>query len=101
MESKLELLPKILDWAKEKGIFDKGTRERQFQKTLEEVDELRVALTDDDLDEIKDAIGDITVTLIIQAEMNGLDFMECLESAYNVISERTGKMVDGTFVKDK
>ena len=25
---------------------------------------------------------------------------DCLESAYNVISKRTGKMVDGVFVKD-
>jgi len=25
---------------------------------------------------------------------------DCLESAYNVIKNRTGKMVDGVFVKD-
>ena len=30
-----------------------------------------------------------------------LNLIECLESAYNVISKRTGKMVDGTFVKDE
>jgi hypothetical protein len=40
------------------------------------------------------------VTLIIQAKMQGLDLNECLGSAYNVISKRTGKMVNGTFVKD-
>jgi len=28
-------------------------------------------------------------------------FEECLESAYNVIKSRTGKMIDGVFVKDK
>lgn len=44
MENKLELFPKVIDWAKEKGIFDKATKERQFQKTLEEVDELRFAI---------------------------------------------------------
>ena len=27
--------------------------------------------------------------------------LECLETAYTVISKRTGKMIDGTFVKDK
>jgi len=48
-----------------------------------------------------DAIGDITVTLIIQAEMQGLDFQDCLQAAYDVISKRTGKMIDGQFVKDK
>lgn len=30
----------------------------------------------------------------------GHDPDECLEEAYNVISKRTGKMVDGVFVKD-
>jgi NTP pyrophosphatase (non-canonical NTP hydrolase) len=48
-----------------------------------------------------DALGDILVTIIIQAEMQGLKLEECLESAYNVISKRTGKMINGTFVKDK
>jgi hypothetical protein len=32
--------------------------------------------------------------------MQGLSLTECLESAYNVIAKRTGKMVDGQFVKD-
>jgi hypothetical protein len=29
-----------------------------------------------------------------------MDLEDCLESAYNVIKNRTGKMVDGVFVKD-
>jgi hypothetical protein len=29
-----------------------------------------------------------------------LKLTDCLESAYNVIAKRTGKMVDGQFVKD-
>ncbi len=33
--------------------------------------------------------------------MQGLKLTECLESAYNVIAKRTGKMVDGQFVKDE
>jgi len=31
----------------------------------------------------------------------GLDFEKCLESAYNEIKGRTGKVVDGVFVKDE
>lgn len=45
--------------------------------------------------------GDQLVTLIIGAHMNGLNLIDCLESAYNVISKRTGKMINGQFVKDK
>ena len=50
--------------------------------------------------EIEDALGDILVTIIIQAEMQGMSLVNCLESAYNIIAKRTGKMVDGQFVKD-
>lgn len=92
---------KVLQWASEKGILDKATKEAQMLKTVEEVGELANAIGKNNIDEIKDAIGDITVTLIIQAELCGLDFDECVESAYDVISKRTGKMVNGIFVKDK
>lgn len=92
---------KILQWAKDKDILDKATPETQMLKTVEEVGELANALGKRDLEEIKDAIGDIAVTIIIQAELNGLNFDECLQSAYNVISKRTGRMENGIFVKDK
>ena len=59
-----------------------------------------LALATDNKLEIKDAIGDMTVVLIILADLCGLSHSDCLESAYNVISKRTGKMVDGVFVKD-
>lgn len=90
----------VIDWARDKGIFDKATPASQHGKTLEEVRELTDALAENDHLEIQDAIGDIIVTLIIQAHMNGLTAGECLDSAYDVIKGRTGRMVDGVFVKD-
>lgn len=107
----------VIDWAKEKGILDKATPLDQWRKTVEEVDELKEALFSQEFGlfeftnskgnkvntdaEIKDAFGDILVTIIIGAEMQGLDIEDCLQSAYDVISKRTGKMVNGQFVKDK
>jgi NTP pyrophosphatase (non-canonical NTP hydrolase) len=95
-----ELETKIIEWANQKGIHEKGTPLAQWNKTAEEVNELNDALFDDNRAEIIDALGDILVTIIIQAEMQGLKLEDCLESAYNVIAKRTGKMVDGQFVKD-
>lgn len=95
-----ELESLVIIWAKEKGIFEKGTPYAQCEKTQEEVFELKSAIMFADKEEIIDALGDILVTIIIQAEMQGLKLEECLESAYNVISKRTGKMENGTFVKD-
>lgn len=95
-----ELEQLVIKWADEKGIFEKGTPSAQCDKTLEEVMELSTALHNDDKAEIKDALGDILVTIIIQAEMQGLELEDCLLTAYKVISKRKGKMVDGKFVKE-
>jgi NTP pyrophosphatase (non-canonical NTP hydrolase) len=95
-----QLVTNVISWADDKGILAKSSPLKQHVKTQEEVTELLEALVDHDRDEIIDAIGDIIVTLIIQAELNGLSVKDCLESAYNVISKRQGRMVNGLFVKD-
>jgi NTP pyrophosphatase (non-canonical NTP hydrolase) len=96
-----ELESLVIAWATQKGILDKGTPAAQCDKTLEEVYELHDAIKNNDREEIIDALGDILVTIIIQAEMQGLKLEDCLQSAYNVISKRKGQMIDGQFVKEK
>jgi len=100
MRSYNELEALVITWAHQKGILDNGTPRAQAGKTVEEVQELIAAIDVNNKAEIEDALGDILVTIIIQAEMQGLELIKCLESAYNVIAQRTGKMVDGQFVKD-
>jgi NTP pyrophosphatase (non-canonical NTP hydrolase) len=95
-----ELILAVEEWAAAKGILSAASPMAQMVKTQEEVNELMKAVLTNDSDEINDGLGDVMVTLIIQAKMQGLDLNECLGSAYNVISKRTGKMVNGTFVKD-
>jgi len=84
----------------DRGIFEKSNPEKQFGKTMEEVLELHKAIVENDRLEIVDAIGDIQVTLILLSEMYGISYDQSLQSAYNVIKKRTGKMVNGVFVKD-
>ena len=91
---------KVLEWAKDRGILENGTKYGQFSKLVEETSELGSAIMNDNTEEIIDAIGDIQVVLIILAEIYGLSAQDCLESAYEVITKRTGKMVGGVFVKD-
>jgi NTP pyrophosphatase (non-canonical NTP hydrolase) len=100
MKDYFELECAIEQWAEDKGILANATTMKQAEKTHEEVLELMAAIDEDNRDEIKDAIGDIMVTLIIQAKMQGMTIEECLNAAYDVISKRTGKMVNGQFVKD-
>lgn len=95
----MKLEKQVEQWAKDKGILDKATPIAQALKTLEETTELLTAINNNDRAEIIDAIGDIMVTLIIQCKMQDLSLEECLQSAYNVISKRKGKMINGQFVK--
>ena len=90
----------IRQWAKERGIYDKGDDCTQYVKLMEEAGELAQSLLKNDEPEIKDAIGDMVVVLTNLAHMRGFDIEDCIQSAYDVISKRTGKMQNGTFVKD-
>jgi len=95
-----ELESAVEKWAEDKNILNKSIPIKQAMKTQEELTELCNAILDNNSHEIKDAIGDIMVTLIIQAKMQNFKIEECLESAYNVIKNRTGKMINGQFVKN-
>ena len=71
-----------------------------YVKLQEECGELAKALLQDDKPEIVDAIGDIVVVLTNLAHLQGYDIEYCVDEAYKVIANRTGKMINGTFVKD-
>ena len=90
----------IREWAKERGLYDKGDSKTQFLKLMEEDGELAMSLLKSDKVETKDAIGDMVVVLTNLAYLEGFNIEECIEAAYNEISKRTGKMINGTFVKD-
>ena len=90
----------IRDWAKQRGIYENGDVKTQYVKLMEEVGELGKAILKDDDDEFVDAIGDAVVVLTNLATLGGYDIEHCINSAYGEISNRTGSMVNGTFVKD-
>tara|TARA_R110002012_G_scaffold204793_1_gene374614 strand:- start:12 stop:818 length:807 start_codon:yes stop_codon:yes gene_type:complete len=90
----------IREWADERGIYESGDPKTQYIKLMEEAGEVGRAILKQDLPEIKDGIGDMMVVLTNLAELCDLTVEECIESAWNEISNRTGKMKNGTFVKD-
>ena len=91
----------IRDWAGERGLYTKGDTKTQFCKLMEEAGELGRAVLKDDKAEFVDAIGDMVVVLTNMAHLGGTTIENCIDEAYKVISKRTGKMVNGTFVKDE
>jgi NTP pyrophosphatase (non-canonical NTP hydrolase) len=108
-----KLISNVEQWAVDRNLIKGSTPLKQVNKTSEELNELVAALgaiewaTQPDghvppflMNNAADAIGDVTVTLIIIAKQLGLDFETCLDMAYEEIKDRKGKMVNGVFLKD-
>ena len=101
VETRTWTFDNIRTWAKERGLYKKGNSTTQYVKLQEEAGELAKALLKNDKAEIKDAIGDIVVVLTNLAHLENLTIEDCIDAAYKEISNRTGKMINGTFVKDE
>lgn len=101
-----ELEKKVIQWADDRNILDNSNAIKQISKTQEELDETLDALKrleqgEESILEVADGIGDMLVTIILLAEIVGLNSVDCLADAYDEIKDRKGKMVDGLFVKEK
>jgi len=96
-QNKFEL---IREWARKRGIYTNGDVKTQYVKLQEETGELAQAILKNDQAGIVDAIGDAVVVLTNLATLAGYNIEHCIDSAYGEISNRTGSMVNGTFVKD-
>lgn len=117
---KFEDLQKLtLEWADDKDLLHSKNADKQFMKFIEEVFEFKtefdylVRIGEDpsecysDYEQIetqenmKLEMGDIFVTLIILCEQIGIDPVKCLSMAYEKISKRTGKTINGQFIKSE
>lgn len=90
----------IRQWARERDLYFLGDNKTQLIKLMEEVGELSSATLKSNQEDIKDAIGDIVVVLTNLAELNNMHIEDCIDSAYEVIKNRKGKTINGTFIKD-
>lgn len=118
-----DLKDKVLRWADDKDLLHAENADKQFMKFIEEVFEFKSEFDnwvffrercgfaeDKELMYMegksltvnsKLEMGDIFVTLIILCEQIGIDPVECLSMAYEKISKRKGKTINGTFVKEE
>lgn len=87
-------------WGYARGIVQNAKPIGQAIKTLEETTELLDAINKGDKEAIKDAVGDIFVTLLMQCAIQGFTATEALEAAYEQIKDRKGFLTpEGIFVK--
>ena len=91
----------VIQWGEARGIVQNSTPYAQALKTKEELDELFDAISKQDVAAMKDAYGDILVTLVMGCACADLDLVECFKGAYNEIKHRKGHLTkDGIFVKE-
>ena len=91
----------VIQWGEARGIVQNSTPYAQALKTQEELNELFEAISKQDVAAMKDAYGDILVTLIMGCACADLDLVECLKGAYDEIKHRKGYLnKDGIFVKE-
>jgi NTP pyrophosphatase (non-canonical NTP hydrolase) len=96
----IELL--VIRWAEARRIIPNATPESQLLKAFSEMGELADAQNHNDMDEIKDAIGDVMVCLINYCALRDVDLVECLNLAYNQIKDRKGTLLpNGVFLRDQ
>lgn len=113
----------VLEWAKDKDLLHEENAEKQFMKFIEEVFEFKSEMDilvryrnyyrENPQKKIPKAeheritkkaeleLGDIIVTLIVLCKQLDIDIVECLEMAYEKISKRKGKTVNGLFIKEE
>ena len=106
-----DLKDKVLSWADDKDLIHAENADKQFMKFIEEVFEFKTEmdmwmyggdiLKPINLEHVKDEMGDVFVTLIILCEQIGIDPEECLSMAYEKISKRKGKTINGQFIKEE
>lgn len=100
MENFEEIQKNVIDWARDKNIISHDNYPKQMMKVMEELGELSSSILKDDYNNEIDSFGDVLVTLIILAKQRNIDLVGSLRSAYDTIKNRTGKTVNGTFIKN-
>lgn len=104
-----DLKDKVLSWADDKDLLHAENAPKQFMKFIEEVFEFKTEFDDKkrfppeclEIEDMELEMGDIFVTLIILCEQIGIDPVECLSMAYEKIKNRSGKTINGCFVKEE
>lgn len=118
-----ELKTKVEEWANDKDLLHSENADKQFMKFIEEVFEFKSEMDiwklykqfkrDENVEQdfsveeverwknMKLEMGDIFVTLIVLCKQLGIDCVECLDMAYEKISKRHGKTINGLFVKEE
>ena len=95
-----QLIIDTLKWADSRNLLDNTDPTRQAMKMVSEVGEFCDEVLKGDFEKQKMEMGDVIVTCILTSHKLGFSIEEALQAALTKIKNRTGKVVNGVFVKD-
>ena len=95
-----ELEINIMEWANNKGLLSPDNSKNQVLKAMAELGELADEILKGDRKNIILELGDVEVCLTILKEQENIEQDYPLKCAWEKIRSRTGKTVNGTFIKD-
>lgn len=109
-----ELKKLIEQWAKDKALLHAENTDKQFMKFIEEVFEFKTeydifwhevrrqgSISKNSVKPLIMEMGDIFIALIILCNQIGIEPIKCIDMAYEKIKCRTGKTINGVFVKEE
>ena len=92
----------IIRWSEARKIIPNSTPIAQYMKMVSEIGELSDATMKNNMDDIKDAVGDVMVCLVNYCALQDIDIVECMYVAYDQIKHRKGTMLpSGVFMKSE
>ena len=101
MSSFSDVQSDIIRWSEGRRIIPNSTPIAQYMKMVSEIGELSDATMKNNMDDIKDAVGDVMVCLVNYCALQDIDIVECMYVAYDQIKHRKGTMLpSGVFQKD-
>lgn len=95
-----QLIENVREWAEQKNLLKHENAPKQIMKVVEEFGETCSAINKGQPLLIVDGLGDTFVTLIILTMQMGYDPAYVLGVAWNEIKDRSGKTVNGVFIKE-
>ena len=93
-----ELTKLIIQWHYDRNLIEGSSDKDQVLKLMQELGELSDSVCKGN--DVKDDLGDMIVVMLNIMERQGISMEKCLQTAYDDIKDRKGKMVDGIFVKE-
>lgn len=90
----------VVRWGEARGIVAHGKPLGQAIKTLEEVTALINAINASNIPDVKSAVGDAMVSLVLVCATLDISMTSCFEAAHERIRNRNGYLrATGVFVK--